>query len=153
MQVPLNSLSAPEIFRGLLAGLIGTAAMTLSQKIEMELTGRKPSSAPAEALCVALGIETRTEAEEQRLAEQAHWAYGTAWGLGHSLTHSMREPTRSVIYFAAVWGAGAALLSAMRLAPPPTQWKPNLLMTDLVHHAVYAAVGSLAYRALGKDRR
>jgi hypothetical protein len=67
-------ISAAAIVRGLCAGLAGTAAMSLSQRIEMALTGRGPSATPAEALCLLLGIEARTEAQEQRLAEEAHWA-------------------------------------------------------------------------------
>lgn len=141
-------LSVGEIVRGLLAGLAGTAAMSLSQRIEMKLNGRKPSATPAEALCLLLGFETRTEAQEQRLAEEAHWAYGTMWGLGHSVTRPIPEPARTLVYLAGIWGAGVALLSAARLAPPPTRWRSESLLSDLAHHAVYAGVGSLAYHAL-----
>lgn len=149
MDCDIARVSAAEIARGLIAGLAGTAAMSLSQKAEMALTGRKPSATPAEALCLLLGFETRTEAEEQRLAEEAHWAYGTIWGLGHSLTRPIPEPARSLVYLAAVWGAGTTLLTATRLSPPPTQWTTESLLSDIAHHAVYAGVGGLAYRALG----
>jgi hypothetical protein len=149
-------LSRDEIVRGLLAGFAGTAAMSLSQRIEMRLSGREPSATPAEALCLLLGFETRTEAEEQRLADEAHWAYGTMWGLGHSMTGSLPEPARTLIYLAAVWSAGTTLLAATRLAPPPTEWKTESLLYDLAHHAIYAGAGSLAYHALkgiaGSDR-
>lgn len=148
--------SGGEIARGLLAGLAGTVAMSLSQQIEMKLNGRKPSATPAEALCLLLGFETRTDAEEQRLAEEAHWAYGTMWGLGHSIIRPLPEPGRTLLYLAAVWSAGATLLTVTRLAPPPTQWETESLMSDLAHHAVYAGVGSLAYHLLegvaGRDR-
>lgn len=137
-----------SILRGLLAGLAGTAAISASQQVELVLTGRTPSATPAEALCLMLGVETRTEAEEQRLANEAHWAYGTMWGLGHSATAQVFEPARTLLYFAAVWAAGAALLTSTGLAPPPTRWKASSLVSDLAHHAVYAAVGSLAYHAL-----
>lgn len=150
-------ISGGEIVRGLLAGLAGTAAMSLSQQIEMAVTGRQPSATPAEAFCLLLGFETRTEAEEQRLADEAHWAYGTMWGLGHSLAPPIREPARSLVYLAAVWSAGTALLTVTRLSPPPTEWKTQSLLSDIAHHAVYAGVGSLVYRALGAmtdgDRR
>lgn len=150
MQSERTTISAAEIARGLIAGVAGTAAMSLSQKIEMALTGRSPSATPAEALCLLLGFETRTEAEEQRLAEEAHWAYGTAWGLGHTLTRPLPEPARSLVYLGAVWGAGTGLLTSTGLAPPPTQWTMQSLLSDIAHHAVYVGVGSLVYHALGR---
>lgn len=137
-----------SVARGLIAGLAGTAAMSASQQIEIALTGRIPSATPAEALCLMLGFETRSEAEEQRLANEAHLAYGTMWGVGHSATAQMSEPARTLLYFAGVWAAGAALLTFTGLAPPPTRWKASSLMSDLAHHAIYAAVGSLAHHAL-----
>jgi len=145
-----TTISAGEIARGLIAGLAGTAAMSLSQRIEMALTGRQPSATPAEALCLLLGFETRSEAEEQRLAEEAHWAYGTAWGLGHAVLRPIPEPARGLVFLGAVWGAGVALLTATRLSPPPTQWTTQSLLSDIAHHAVYVAAGSAAYRALGR---
>jgi len=45
------------IGRGLLAGLAGTAAMTVSSTLEMRLRGRAASSAPADATAKVLGID------------------------------------------------------------------------------------------------
>jgi len=118
--------------------------MSLSQAIEMKLTGRKPSNSPAEALCVLLGFETRTEQQEHRLADELHWAYGTTWGLGRVPLARIPEPEQSLLYFLGLWGSGAALLTTTRLSPPPTQWSTRSLVTDLVHHAVYAAAGGIA---------
>jgi hypothetical protein len=141
-----------ELLRGLIAGVAATAAMTLSQTMEMKLTGRKPSVAPGEALCLALGIETRTEVEEQRLADEAHWAYGAMWGLGHAALRDIAEPARTLLYFAVVWSAGAALLTSTKLAPPPNEWDTQSLITDLVHHAVFAVAGSLVWHALNRHQ-
>lgn len=137
-----------RILFGLAAGLAGTAAMSVSQRIEIALTGREPSTSPAEAMCNLLGFETRTTPEERRLAEEAHWAYGTAWGLGHPVMQAIPEPGRSLAYLATVWSAGAMLMSATRVAPPPTQWKPRSLASDLLHHAVYTAAGALTFAVL-----
>lgn len=133
---------------GLLSGLAGTAAMTATQQLEMRLTGREPSATPAEAVCKLLGFETSTREQEQRLAQEAHWTYGTAWGLGQSAVSGMREPVASLVYFFAVWGVGAALLSATNLAPPPTQWSRKSLLTDAGHHVVYVAASTLTGRLL-----
>ena len=40
---------AGAIGKGLMAGAAGTLAITLSQMIEMKITKRKPSTAPADA--------------------------------------------------------------------------------------------------------
>jgi hypothetical protein len=43
--------------RGLMAGFIGTAVMTVSSTVEARLRGRPPSTAPARATAKVLGIE------------------------------------------------------------------------------------------------
>lgn len=134
--------------RGLAAGVAGTAAISLSQAAEIAITRRKPSTTPAEAVCVLLGIETRTEAQEQRFAQQAHWGYGTMWGVGQLPLRRMPEPQRSLLYFLAVWGVGAALLTGLKLAPPPTQWSKSSLLADLAHHAIYVIAATLAFNRL-----
>lgn len=144
---------AGPLLRAFSAGVAGTAAMTLSQKVEMALTGRSPSTSPAEAACIVLGIQTRSEAQEHRLATEAHWAYGAGWGLGHLLTSRLPQPARTLLYFGAVWGSGAALLAATGVAPPPTKWKPKSLITDLLHHAIYTVAGGAAYRLLAGEGR
>ena len=65
---------------GLVAGLAGTAAMTLSSMVEMKLRGRSASKAPAQAICKSLGLETVSEEAQTRLNNLVHWGYGTAWG-------------------------------------------------------------------------
>lgn len=95
-----------------------------------------------------LGIETRTEAQEQRFAQQAHWGYGTMWGVGQLPLRRMPEPQRSLLYFLAVWGVGAALLTGLKLAPPPTQWSKSSLLADLAHHAIYVIAATLAFNRL-----
>ncbi|MGN6532624.1 MAG: hypothetical protein ACTHK0_12845, partial [Ginsengibacter sp.] len=43
--------------KGLIAGLVGTAAITLSQTIERKMTGKPTSFAPGDAASKALDIE------------------------------------------------------------------------------------------------
>jgi len=57
---------------GLLAGLAGTAAVTISQAVEMDLTGRQPSSTPAEAVEKVLGIRAVDDRISQRPHRHAH---------------------------------------------------------------------------------
>lgn len=48
---------AGAVGKGLAAGLIGTAAMTISSTIEARVRQREPSTAPADAAAKVLGIE------------------------------------------------------------------------------------------------
>jgi hypothetical protein len=52
---------ADAVGRGILAGAVGTAAMTLSSSIEAKLSGRGSSSTPAEAVSEATGVEVTDE--------------------------------------------------------------------------------------------
>lgn len=125
--------------------------MTLSQTAEMRATGRKPSSTPAQALCLLLGFETRTEVQEHRLADRVHWAYGTMWGLGQLPLRRVPEPLRTLLYFGTVWASGAGMLTATELSPPPTEWSAGSLASDLGHHAVFAAAAGMAAHLLEKS--
>ncbi len=73
--------AAKAIGIGLMAGLAGTAAITLSQAIEMKLTRRPPSTAPVDAASKVLDIEATGQQEKQKVSQEIHWAYGTAWGV------------------------------------------------------------------------
>lgn len=137
-----------DLARAILAGLAGTAAMTLSQMAEQRVTGRKSSNTPAQAACYLLGFKTRTEAQEHKLADRVHWAYGTTWGLGQLALRRVPEPLRTVLFFGTVWASGAAMLTAAKLSPPPTEWSADSLATDLGHHVVFAAASGLAAHAL-----
>src|SRR5688572_30890642 len=84
-------MSAPDtlatsIGRGLLAGLAGTAAMTVSSSLEARLRGRPASSAPARATTKVLGIrEFDSELAYNRFSDLSHWGYGTGWGVVRGL--------------------------------------------------------------------
>lgn len=61
------ALLADAVGRGLVAGLAGTAAMTLSSMVEMKLRGRSASKTPAQAICKTLGLETVDDRAQERL--------------------------------------------------------------------------------------
>ncbi len=136
--------------RGLLAGAIGTAAMTLSSTLEMKLRGRAGSSAPADAASKALGVEPVDEAAKARFSTLVHWGYGTAWGAVRGLLAGIGLGGRSAtaVHFTAIWGGSLVMLPALDDAPPASQTEPTELAIDAFHHLVYAVATGLAYRAL-----
>ena len=82
-----NALGAlgSAIGRGLLAGLAATAAMTLSQMIEMKITKREASDAPVKVAEDTVGVKPASPEEKQKLSQELHWSYGTAWGVARGL--------------------------------------------------------------------
>ncbi|WP_433782821.1 hypothetical protein ACQPX6_23295 [Actinomycetospora sp. CA-101289] len=67
--------------RGLLAGLVGTAAMTVSSTLEMKIDDRGSSTTPAQAVAEVTGVRPADDTAQQRLNTLAHRGYDTAWGL------------------------------------------------------------------------
>jgi hypothetical protein len=63
---PWIGIVTGAVGRGLFAGLIGTVVMTVVQLVEIKLTGRQPSTAPADAAAKVLGVEPRGPAERTR---------------------------------------------------------------------------------------
>jgi hypothetical protein len=150
------SVAADTIGRGVLAGLAGTAAMTAAQMVDQKLTGREPSDAPLEAMEKVIGIEPRDQEGEERLSNLTHWAYGTGWGIPRAALGTLGLPgsLASLAHFALVWGSALAMLPALRIAPPATEWDRKELMKDAALHLVYATAAGLAYELLRRrDRR
>lgn len=141
---------ASAVGRGLFAGAIGTAAMTLSSTLEMKLRDRAGSSAPADAARKVLGVEPVDEAAEARFSTVVHWAYGTGWGAARGVLASigLGGVSATAAHFTAIWGGSLVMLPALGVAPPATEMEPVELMIDACHHVVYAVATGLAYRAL-----
>jgi len=144
---------AAAVGKGIVAGIAGTAAMTLSSTIEMKLRGRDPSSAPADAAAKVLGVEPKGDKEKARFATVVHWSYGTSWGAVRGLLGAigLTGPIAAGAHFAAVWGNGLVMLPALGVAPPAREWGAKALATDAFHHLVYVAGASLAFSALDRS--
>jgi hypothetical protein len=146
---------AGSIGKGLVAGLIGTASMTVSSTIEARIRRRKASSAPARATAKVLGITSfADEIARARFNDLAHWGYGTGWGVARGLLDAVGLPPRAatVAHGAAVWGSAQVALPALDIAPPAIFWAPQEIAIDAFHHTVYAIATGIAYELLS-DRR
>ena len=142
---------AGDIGKGLVAGLAGTVAMTVSSTIEQKLRGREASTAPARAAEKLLGIEKfSSNAAEQRFSTLVHWAYGTGWGALRGVLRSLGigAAPATVAHFGAIWGGAAVMLPALDVAPPVTTWGKEEVAIDVWHHLVYVATVAAAYELL-----
>ena len=141
---------------GLVAGVVGTAAMTLSSSIEARLRGRAASSAPARATAKALGIaDFEDDLARARFNDLSHWGYGTGWGIVRGLLAAagLSPKAATAAHGAAIYGAAQVTLPALDVAPPAIFWKKEEVAIDLFHHLVYATATGLAYELLDGARR
>ncbi len=144
---------AGAVGRGLVAGVAGTALMTVASTIEMKVQGREASTAPADAAAKVLGVEPTGDDEKARFATVVHWVYGTSWGALRGVLGAvgLTGPAAAGAHFAAVWGSGLVMLPALGVAPSVKEWGAKALATDAFHHLVYAAATSMAFAALDRS--
>lgn len=138
--------------KGVFAGVAGTAAMTISSTLEMKLRDRPASSAPARAAAKMLGVEPVDEAAEARFSNIVHWGYGSAWGgvRGLLAAAGLSGPAATAAHLGAVWGSEQAMLPALDVAPPFTEWGAKEVAIDALHHLVYAGATGVAYSLLDR---
>ena len=147
---------ASSIGRGLVAGFVGTAAMTVSSTVEARLRGRPASSAPARATAKVLGIkEFEDDLAKARFSDLSHWGYGTSWGVVRGLLAAtgMTPRAATATHGAAVYGAAQVSLPALDVAPPAIFWGKEEVAIDAFHHLVYATATGIAYELIVNGRR
>jgi hypothetical protein len=141
---------AGAIGAGLVAGAVGTAAMTVSSSLEARLRKRESSTAPAKAAGKVLGVQPRNPRGAARFSNVVHWSYGTAWGATRGLIDlaGLRGVPAAGLHFAAVWGWSLVMLPALDVAPPVWRQPPTEVAIDACHHLVYAGATTAALSAL-----
>lgn len=135
---------------GLIAGLAGTLAMTICQKIEMEITGRKASSTPANAVREAFDIKPVSESKAEEISSKIHLVYGTSLGMarGFISLFGINGLAANSAFFATVWGAELFMMPYLKVAPPITKEAPETIAKDAMFHLVYAFSAGLVFDAI-----
>lgn len=136
--------------RGAIAGLVGTAVMTISETVEAKLTGRPASMVPGQVGAELLGGDKDDTARVRSLNPWVHWGHGIAMGAVRGLIGQRVDnpAAATAAHFAGLWVGDAALYAGLGVAPPPWEWGPQELLTDLGHKGLYAAVTGAAYESL-----
>ncbi len=141
--------------RGVLAGVAGTAVMTAFQKlVEMPITGRPDSYAPANFAQKVLRVHPRSAAARSRLNNAMHLALGTVWGAGYGIAAraGLRGPGAVAAVFGAVYAGDLVLNTALGLYRP-SQWSRQDWTIDVVDKLVQAAAtGAIFDRFLDPAR-
>ena len=143
------------IGKGLIAGLVGTAAITLSMTIERVLTKKPTSFAPGDAASKALGIEASDREEWGKFSNEVNWTYGTIWGIGRGLlsTVGLKGLPATAIHFAAIYYTALTIEPDFEVAPPINEWSKEELAVFGLHHVVYTVVAGLVFDAINQNEK
>jgi hypothetical protein len=126
--------------RGAAAGVAGTVVMTAFQKlVEMPLTQRGESYAPASFAEKITPVDTDTARGRQRLNYVTHFSLGMMWGAayGFAALKGLRGQKAVNAVFGVVY-TGDVLLNAALGLYHPTQWTKKELVIDVVDKYVQA---------------
>ena len=133
---PLKSVMG----RGVLAGVGGTVIMTAFQGlVEMPLTGRRESFAPADLAEDITPVKTKTAPGRRRLNWATHFGLGTMWGAAYGLAASrgLRGQRAANAVFVAIYTGDVLVNTALGLYHP-TKWSKKDLLIDVVDKYVQA---------------
>ena len=134
--------------RGAAAGVAGTAAMTAFQRfVEMPVTGRDESYAPAKLVMKLLPVSPKRKRGRRRLNYAAHFGVGVAWGTGHAAIArraGLRGQRAVAAVFAVLWAGDVIGNTALGLEKP-WEWSAQDLAIDVVDKLLLAEVTGLVF--------
>jgi hypothetical protein len=138
------------LFRGLVAGAAGVAAMTLAEKLEQRASGRPNSFVPAHTLERLLRQPFKRDEERLWMNWTMHWAQGILLGAVRSLmaAHGIRGPMGSFLFMNLRLTNDQILENSTGVGAPPWTWPVDEQALDLAHKAVYAFVTGAVADAL-----
>lgn len=144
---PARTSLAASIARGVIAGIGGTGVMTAFQAvIEMPLTGRGESFAPANFAAKVLPVSPRDDHERRQLNWVTHFGLGAMWGTAFGIAgHAGLTGQKAVAaVFAAVYTGDVLVNTALGLYEP-TKWSGRDVVIDVVDKLVQAEATGLIF--------
>jgi hypothetical protein len=168
--------SLRSIRRGILAGTVGTAAMTVHQEIRQRLergneqqqdTDQPPAddaerdpweSAPAPAQVgkrLIEGLFGRPVPVKAIpvLTQVMHWSYGSAWGGAYAVTRNSapgRVRLLAPLFGLGVWAASYAELVPLGIYEPPWSYPLSSIADEIGYHLTYGAGVAVTYEILAR---
>lgn len=137
--------------RGLVAGLVGVAAMTAAEKLEQVFTRRPNSFVPAHTLERLLGLPHKPDAQRLWLNWTMHWGQGVLLGAVRGLMaqRGVRGPVGSFLFMNLRLLNDQTLENATGVGALPWTWPVDEQVIDLLHKGIYAfATGATADRLI-----
>jgi hypothetical protein len=150
----------PWPVRSVIAGVAGTAAMTVAYITERRMRHRddRPldyddSLVPGQIVASVLHLPSVTAREEGELGTLLRWGYGSAFGVWHTiLRRFMAEPYASLAFGATLMSATLSLFPVLGRTPPPWKWSADMLATSFGTHVAYVVGAAVVNDALGAGR-
>ncbi|MFE6333537.1 hypothetical protein ACFVP3_00160 [Streptomyces sp. NPDC057806] len=135
------------LWQGVVAGTAGVLVMTLGEKAEQRLTGRRDSHVPARTLERLTGMREYPERQPVPVNLAMHAGQGVLFGVLRSvMSHvGLRGPWASGKFAVVRLTSDQILENATGAGAPPQTWPRGELVVDLLHKTVYAfATGVVA---------
>jgi hypothetical protein len=155
MQTSNRPSTKSVIGPGVVSGVAGTVIMTAFQKlVEMPLTKRSESLAPANFAETITPIDTHTREGRSRLNDVTHFSLGMMWGAAYGVAalKGLRGQKAVNRVFGVVYTGDVLLNTALGLYHP-TQWSTKEFVVDLVDKYVQAqGTGAVFDRVLDPAR-
>jgi hypothetical protein len=141
------------VWKGMLAGAGGVAAMTLGEKLEQRLTGRPNSYMPAHTLERLLGMAQRRDSERRMLNLGMHAGQAILLGAwrGVMAEGGLRGARASALFTVVRLANDQTLENITGQGAPPWTWPRDELVIDVLHKTVYAFTTGLIADALADD--
>jgi hypothetical protein len=128
--------------RGVVAGLVGVAAMTTAEKLEQALTRRPDSYVPARTVLTLLGRRP-SDRDQPLVANHAmHWATGATLGALRGLWAAVgiRGAQANLTHTVVRLAFDQTLENTTGVGAPPASWPTGERVVDVAHKAVYSFV-------------
>jgi hypothetical protein len=155
MGIASKASSSSVLTRGVVAGVAGTVVMTAFQRlVEMPLTQRGESDAPAEFAEKITPLDPQTHEGRRRLNYATHFSLGMMWGAAYGVAalKGLRGQQAVNTVFGVVYTGDVLLNTALGLYHPTT-WSAKDLAIDLLDKYVQAqATGAVFDRVLDPRR-
>lgn len=150
MRIARKPSLGATVGRGMAAGLAGTVVMTAFQKlVEMPLTGRGDSYAPADLAEKLLPLPEKRGGERNVRNYVTHFALGAGWGVARGFVGRAGlsgQPAVAAV-FGIMYPGDIAIVAGLGL-DRPTEWSARDWAIDGVDKFVLALAAGLAYERL-----
>jgi len=137
--------------RGMAAGVGGAAVMTAFQKlVEMPLTGREDSYAPADLAEKLLPLSEKRGSERDLRNYVTHFALGAGWGAARGLLGRAGLSGKPAVaaVFGVMYPGDIAIVAGLGI-DRPSQWSARDWAIDTADKLVLAVAAGMAYERLG----
>lgn len=140
---------------GLIAGLAGTAAATLTKKLDKHCNNERSSEkAILEVASKVLDIKPSTEEKKDKVLEEVHWIHGSAMGAVRGMLSlwGIRGLAGTAMHLGVLWYVEKMLLPDAKKVFPYVEAGKSILeekretmVRECAHQAVYALVTGIIF--------